>query len=86
MSSHSPGSAEVISGMRADCDLVIYVDVAAAMAAGIKFFVSDNQVILSEGDEGGFIPSRFFSRVMSIVRAPNGAKILEPFPHFASMN
>ena len=52
----------VISGMRTTAQVAIYVDAAAAMAAGIKFYRSDNGVILSEGI-GGVLPPRFFSRV-----------------------
>jgi len=33
----------VVSGMRRDCDLYIYVDVARAMAARLEFYVSANQ-------------------------------------------
>ncbi|CAN0056248.1 unnamed protein product, partial [Sphacelaria rigidula] len=41
-----PGDNGVISGMRAGCKVLIYVDVAAAMADGIRFFRSTNNVIL----------------------------------------
>ena len=35
--------------MRADCQVAIYVDVRGAMAEGVKFFRSDNNVVLTRG-------------------------------------
>lgn len=57
-----PGSG-VISGMRNSADILIYIDLQKALDEGIKFFISANGVVLSAGDEHGFIPSRYFSRV-----------------------
>jgi 2'-phosphotransferase len=53
----------IISGMRNSSTILIYVDVEAAMNAGIKFYVSKNGVILSEGDEKGVLACEFFKRV-----------------------
>ncbi|KAF2738757.1 hypothetical protein EJ04DRAFT_509329 [Polyplosphaeria fusca] len=55
----------VISGMRKSSTVLVYVDVDAALEAGIKFFVSENGVVLSEGNEKGFLPYEFFRRVES---------------------
>ena len=46
-----PEDANVISGMRADCDVVIELDARKAMAEDptIKFYRSQNEVILSAG-------------------------------------
>lgn len=63
-------SAPVISGMRKNSSILIYIDIEAALAAGIKFFVSENGVILSEGNEQGLLPYEFFTRVES--RRGNG--------------
>lgn len=52
-----------ISGMRNNCDIFIYIDVDKAVAAGIKFYISENGVLLSEGNEAGFLPPDFFMRV-----------------------
>ncbi|KZT09829.1 uncharacterized protein LAESUDRAFT_721983 [Laetiporus sulphureus 93-53] len=57
-----PGSG-VISGMRASSQLLIYVDVQKALDAGIKFYLSANGVVLTEGDENGFLSPEFFARV-----------------------
>ena len=60
-----PGEDEVISGMRKSCEVVIYIDVAKAMASGIKFLKSSNGVILSSGiDNSGIIPVEFFQQVV----------------------
>ncbi|EKE42645.1 hypothetical protein ENUP19_0052G0024 [Entamoeba nuttalli] len=37
------------SGMRSTCNIVIYIDIEKAMKKGIKFYESENGVILSEG-------------------------------------
>jgi 2'-phosphotransferase len=39
----------VISGMRRDAQVLIYIDVRKALAAGVPFWRSENGVILSEG-------------------------------------
>ncbi|KIP02297.1 hypothetical protein PHLGIDRAFT_16631 [Phlebiopsis gigantea 11061_1 CR5-6] len=58
-----PGSG-VISGMRNSASILIYVDVQKALDAGIKFYLSSNGVILTEGDEHGFLRAEFFRRVV----------------------
>jgi 2'-phosphotransferase len=49
--------------MRKSCQIFIYVDVQKALDEGVKFHLSDNGVILTEGDENGFLPVQFFSKV-----------------------
>lgn len=58
-------AAPVISGMRKNSSVLVYVDINAALAAGIKFFLSENGVILTEGDEKGLLSYEFFKRVES---------------------
>ncbi|KAF2183151.1 hypothetical protein K469DRAFT_711102 [Zopfia rhizophila CBS 207.26] len=53
----------VISGMRNSSTVLVYLDIQAAMASGIKFYRSENGVILTEGDDKGFVPYQFFKRV-----------------------
>jgi len=55
-----PGESGVISGMRADCEVLIWVDLVRASAAGITFMQSANGVILSEGP----INPEFFGKVI----------------------
>jgi 2'-phosphotransferase len=54
---------DVISGMRNSSTILVYVDVVKAMGMGIKFWVSDNGVVLSEGNEQGFVPVEVFAKV-----------------------
>ncbi len=58
-----PGDAGVISGMRKACQVFIYIDVAAALADGFKFYRSANNVILCPGNEAGILPPRYFAQV-----------------------
>ncbi|KAL1940770.1 hypothetical protein VTO73DRAFT_7811 [Trametes versicolor] len=60
----------VISGMRSSSQILIYVDVQKALDAGIKFYISANGVVLTEGDERGFVPPQFFSRIETANGAP----------------
>lgn len=57
-------AAPVISGMRKNSSILVYIDIQAALAAGIKFYISENGVILTEGNEG-FLSYEFFKRVES---------------------
>ncbi|KAJ7105472.1 KptA family-domain-containing protein [Mycena crocata] len=54
---------DVISGMRHSSEILIFIDVARALAADIKFYISSNGVVLTPGDELGFLHRHFFSRV-----------------------
>lgn len=57
--------AGVISGMRRDAEVLVYVDVAASIAeAGIKWWMSDNGVVLTEGAAAdGLVPLKYFKLV-----------------------
>ncbi|GAA99575.1 uncharacterized protein L969DRAFT_47695 [Mixia osmundae IAM 14324] len=57
-----PGSPDVTSGIRPNCNVYIYVDAKAAMADGIEFFSSANDVILTRGQNGVLSP-RYFQKV-----------------------
>ncbi|KAI9202578.1 phosphotransferase KptA/Tpt1 [Polychytrium aggregatum] len=56
------GEPGVISGMRASCDVFIYIDVPKAVAAGVRFLQAPNGVVLSDGINGR-IPTDFFLTV-----------------------
>ena len=49
--------------MRKSATVFIYIDVTLAISEGIKFFLSDNGVVLSEGDEKGLLSPRYFEKV-----------------------
>ncbi|KAJ3922439.1 KptA family-domain-containing protein [Lentinula edodes] len=58
----------VISGMRNSCDIFIFINVPKALAAGITFFLSDNGVVLTEGNDKGFLEPAFFLSVQNAKR------------------
>lgn len=55
-------NGKAISGARRDVEVLIFIDMKNAMAAGVQFFRSKNNVILSPGP----IPSDFFSEIRYI--------------------
>ena len=55
-----PDNPEVKSGIRTNIEVLIYIDVARAMAAGVPFFRSANNVICSPGP----ILPEFFAHVV----------------------
>jgi 2'-phosphotransferase len=58
------GSSEpVISGMRNSSSVLVYVDIAKAMAMGLSFWKSENGVVLSDGGEKKLIPFECFQKV-----------------------
>jgi len=44
-----PGDKRVISGLRYDAEVAIWMDLRAAIEAGVPFYISPNKVILSPG-------------------------------------
>ena len=57
-----PGEDGVVSGMRKGSQVLVYLDLARALAAGIPFFVSANGVLLSPGQGAtNAIPPVFFA-------------------------
>ncbi|KAJ4836520.1 hypothetical protein Tsubulata_047272 [Turnera subulata] len=59
-----PTDGEVISGMRRDVNVLIYLDVKKALEGGMKLYISDNRVILTEGFDGS-VPVKYFERIES---------------------
>lgn len=61
---------EVISGMRASAEVIVEVNMVACMNNAIPFYVSANDVILTEGTRGmagfkdGSIPPRFLRSIV----------------------
>ena len=61
---HLPDSGQrVLSGWRSNCELAIQVDSRRADAGGCTFYVSDNDVYLTEGADGAISPA-FISAVV----------------------
>lgn len=63
-----PGESGVVSGMRSSAEVLIYVDVVAAVRDGVPFFLSTNDVLLSPGVDFrgnvGVVPPAYFARVV----------------------
>lgn len=53
----------VISGLRKDAQVFIYIDLEKALTEGLKFYESENGVILTEGDEQGYLKPKYFLKV-----------------------
>lgn len=60
----TPGQAHVISGMRTSAQVLIYIDLARAIADGLEFYLSANNVVLSPGNAEGLIPPAYFRAVL----------------------
>ena len=52
--------------MRQTSQILIYLNVPAALAAGLRFYLSANGVVLTEGDERGFLSPEYFARVETV--------------------
>jgi 2'-phosphotransferase len=59
------GEDDVRSGMRKSSSVYIYIDTAKAMRDGIKFYRSENNVILSTGLNGVISPA-YFAKVEDV--------------------
>ncbi|XP_013748169.1 tRNA 2'-phosphotransferase 1-like isoform X1 [Brassica napus] len=59
-----PTDGEVISGMRRNVNVLIFLDIKKALEDGIAFYVSDNKVILTEGIDG-VVPVDYFHKIES---------------------
>ena len=76
------GEKDVVSGMRRNSELFIWVDVHMAIASGIEFVQAKNGVILTQGiDNSGWLPPDFFSVVIELadglVLEPGQVRLLE---------
>ncbi|XP_026426344.1 tRNA 2'-phosphotransferase 1-like isoform X2 [Papaver somniferum] len=61
-SSGLPTDGEVISGMRRDVNLLIFLDVNKALKEGMKLYISENKVILTEGFNG-VVAVKYFEKM-----------------------
>ncbi|GJN01025.1 hypothetical protein PR202_ga18259 [Eleusine coracana subsp. coracana] len=55
-------SADEVSGIRHDVNIIIHLDVRKALQDGMKFYISDNKVILTEGFDG-VVPVKYFEKI-----------------------
>ncbi|CAE1294726.1 TRPT1 [Acanthosepion pharaonis] len=63
MASHDPSCK---SGIPPNRDIIIEIDIDKAKKDGIKFFESDNGIILSPGNLNGVIEKKYFKRAYTI--------------------
>nr|XP_048313940.1 tRNA 2'-phosphotransferase 1 isoform X2 [Myodes glareolus] len=66
LASGLPGDPGVISGMRPNCDVAVFIDGPLALADGIPFFRSANGVILTPGDADGFLLPKYFKEALQL--------------------
>ncbi|XP_053304672.1 tRNA 2'-phosphotransferase 1 [Spea bombifrons] len=56
----------VISGIRNDCEVAIFIDLTKAIADGIPFFWSANRVLLTPGNADGLLLPKYFLQVLQL--------------------
>ncbi|ANB13235.1 Tpt1p [Sugiyamaella lignohabitans] len=66
MASGRPGDDHVVSGVRNNAKVLIFINCQAALDLGIPFFLSENGVILSPGNKQGIIPPSVFLKVEGV--------------------
>jgi 2'-phosphotransferase len=60
-----PKDMGVVSGMRGSCNVFIEIDMGQAIRDGMKFYISTNNVILTDGFDEGIVPVKYFKRVQT---------------------
>nr|GMC80311.1 tRNA 2'-phosphotransferase 1-like [Ipomoea batatas] len=55
----------ILAGMRPDVNILIFLDVKKALQEGMKLYISDNKVILTEGFDG-VVPVKYFKKIESL--------------------
>uniref|UniRef100_A0A7N0UG13 2'-phosphotransferase n=1 Tax=Kalanchoe fedtschenkoi TaxID=63787 RepID=A0A7N0UG13_KALFE len=63
-SSGLPTDGGVVSGMRRDVNVLIFLNAKKALEDGMKLYISDNKVILTEGFDG-VVPVKYFEKIES---------------------
>ena len=55
----------IISGMRNDAEILIYVDIKKSLEdEEVRWWISENGVILTEGDTNGVLPTKYWKKVI----------------------
>lgn len=67
-------SAGAALGIRANCNVLIFLDTDRCLADGYEFYRSRNGVILCGGNAQGCIPAEYFSRVENVAPGQNSAR------------
>ncbi|XP_049499841.1 tRNA 2'-phosphotransferase 1 isoform X1 [Panthera uncia] len=61
-----PGDPGVISGIRPNCEVAVFIDGPLALADGVPFFRSANGVILTPGNADGFLLPKYFKEALQL--------------------
>tara|TARA_Y200000002_G_C22637765_1_gene645508 strand:- start:3 stop:578 length:576 start_codon:yes stop_codon:yes gene_type:complete len=64
---HIAESDEAKSGKRSSCNIKILINMELAINDGIKFYRSENGVILTEGDQNGLLLPKYFLDIINII-------------------
>lgn len=68
-----PTDVTVVSGVRSNAQIYIFINLKKAVEDGLKFYESENGVILSPGNDRGYIEPKYFDRV---IRADTGEALV----------
>ncbi|XP_073410688.1 tRNA 2'-phosphotransferase 1 isoform X1 [Dendrobates tinctorius] len=67
LSTQLPGEGDdVISGVRRDCEVAIFIDLPKATADQIPFFWSANRVLLTPGNADGLLLPKYFLKALQL--------------------
>lgn len=66
LASGLPGDSGVISGIRPNCEVAVFINGALALTDGIPFFCSVNGVILTPGNADGFLLPKYFKEALQL--------------------
>ncbi|EDL33285.1 tRNA 2'-phosphotransferase 1 isoform X1 [Mus musculus] len=66
LASGLPGDPGVISGIRPNCEVAVFIDGPLALTDGIPFFCSANGVILTPGNAEGFLLPKYFKEALQL--------------------
>ena len=64
---HIAESDQAKSGKRSSCNVKILINMELAINDGIKFYRSENGVILTEGDQNGLLLPKYFLDIINII-------------------
>ncbi|XP_047375267.1 tRNA 2'-phosphotransferase 1 isoform X3 [Sciurus carolinensis] len=57
----------LVHGMRPNCEVAVFINGPLALADGISFFRSANGVILTPGNNDGFLPPKYFKEALQLI-------------------
>ncbi|XP_008047323.1 LOW QUALITY PROTEIN: tRNA 2'-phosphotransferase 1, partial [Carlito syrichta] len=61
-----PGDPGVVSGMRPNCEVAVFINGPLALGDGIPFFRAANGVILTPGNADGFLLPKYFKEALQL--------------------